>query len=130
MGAKGKRGEILIENVVFIILNILFFSILVLFLLKQGTGAYLMEQSYSKQIALLVDSSLPGTIITLNMNKAFDVANKNNFDVNKIISFSDNYVTVKLSEKGGYSYHYFTKYNLHAYVLDKNEGTYVIGVSK
>lgn len=125
-----KRGEILIQNVIFIILNVIFLSILVLFLLKQGTGAYLMEQSYSKQIALLIDSALPGTIMTLNMNQAFGIAEKNNFDVNKIISFSGNYVTVKLSERGGYSYHYFTTYNVKAYVLDKKEGTYVISVYK
>ncbi len=38
-----KRGAILVENVVFLILNLLFLSILVLFLVKQGSGATVLE---------------------------------------------------------------------------------------
>ena len=64
---KNKRGTILVENVVFIILNLLFLSIVILFLFKQGGGAILMEQSYAKNIALLIDSSKPVMELKLNM---------------------------------------------------------------
>ncbi|GAJ02310.1 unnamed protein product [marine sediment metagenome] len=52
-----KRGTILAENIIFITLNILFLVILILFIWKQGAGAIVLEQSYAKQIALLVDST-------------------------------------------------------------------------
>ena len=69
-----KRGQILVENVIFIILNVIFLTILILFLIKQGSGAVLLEDSYSKEIALMVDSAKPGTIITVNLEKIKDVS--------------------------------------------------------
>jgi hypothetical protein len=41
---KNKNGELLVENVVFIILNLVFLTILILFLLRQGTGAALWKK--------------------------------------------------------------------------------------
>ena len=64
-----KRGTILVENVIFIILNLLFLIILILFIAKQGSGAIIVEQSYAKQIALLIDSAKPISIIELNMDQ-------------------------------------------------------------
>jgi len=95
------------ENVIFIILNILFLAILILFLLKQGQGAVLLEQSYAKQIVLLIDSAKPGMIIILDMSKAKDLAEKNGLEFKDIVTKTDNIITVKLSEKGGYSYSFF-----------------------
>ena len=64
-----KRGTVLVENVIFIILNLLFLSILVLFLVKQGSGAIVLEQAYSKQISILIDSAKPPMEIQLDMEK-------------------------------------------------------------
>jgi hypothetical protein len=128
-----RRGEILVENVVFIVLNLMFLSILVLFLLKQGQGAVLMEDAYSKQIALLVDSSVPGTIIKINLEKGYEISKENNVPFGEIISFQDNYVTVRLSEKGGERYHFFHDINVSAYPdRDQNNefnGIYVLTFS-
>src|SRR3990167_5572970 len=77
---KSERGEILVENVLFIVLNIIFVSILILFLFKQGSGAVLLEQTYSKQIALMIDSAKPAMEIKLNMEKAQKIAEKNKID--------------------------------------------------
>jgi len=95
------------ENVIFIILNILFLAILILFLLRQGQGAILLEQSHAKQIALLIDSAKPDMTIILDMNKAKDLAEKNGLAFEDIVIISNNIVTVKLSEDGGYSYSFF-----------------------
>jgi len=103
------------ENVIFIILNILFLAILILFLLKQGQGAILLEQSYAKQIALLIDSAKPGMTIILDMSKAKDLAEKNNIEFKDIVTKIDNIITVKLSEKGGYSYSYFNDVDVSLY---------------
>jgi len=95
------------ENVVFIILNVLFLTILILFLARQGQGAIVLEQSYAKQIALLIDSAKPGMTIILDMGKAKDLAEKNGLEFKDIVTKTDNIITVKLSEKGGYSYSFF-----------------------
>ena len=103
------------ENVIFIILNILFLMILILFLLKQGQGAVFLEQSYAKQIALLIDSAKPGMTIILDMSKAKDIAEKNSLEFKDIVTKTDNIITVKLTEKGGYSYSYFNDVNVSLY---------------
>lgn len=114
-----KRGEILVENIIFIVLNLLFLTILILFLLRQGDGAVVLEQSYAKNIALLIDSAKPVMEIQLNMEKAREVAKKNNVDFDEVVKIQDNLVIVKLSEKGGYSYSFFNDVEATAYVKDE-----------
>jgi len=102
-----KRATILVENVIFIVLNLLFLTILILFIAKQGAGAIVLEQSYAKQIALLIDSAQPGMFIELNMKKGKELAEKNGIDFAEAVRISGNTVIVKLSEQGGYSYSFF-----------------------
>jgi hypothetical protein len=129
-----RNGQVLIENVVFIILNLVFLSIMVVFLMKQASGGAIMEETYAKQVALLVDSAKPGMIMQLNMQNAYKQAKQNNYDFNKIFDFSDHVVTVALDSKSSYSYHYFNDVNIKAYpALDassKPSGMYVISVTK
>jgi len=103
------------ENVIFIILNVLFLAILILFLLRQGQGAILLEQSYAKQIALFIDSAKPGMTIILDMGKAKGLAEKNGLKFEEIIINANNIITVKLSEDGGYSYSYFNDVDVSIY---------------
>ena len=127
-----KRGELLAENVIFLVLNIVFLTILVLFLLKQAGGAVLIESSYSKEIALLVDSAKHGTIINVNFQKAKEVSDENGIDFSEVLKIEGGYVTVKLSDKGGSSYHYFNDINV-SYYPDNNpgyEGFYILTFSR
>ena len=101
-----KRGQILVENVVFIILNLIFLTILILFIYSKTGSEALLEEKYAKQIALIIDSAKPGMIIVLNMEDAIKKAD-GNWDLNKVISVSGNTVTVKLREKGENSYSFF-----------------------
>lgn len=114
-----KKGEILIENVIFIVLNLLFLMILMLFLFRQGDGAIVLEQSYAKNIALVLDSAKPVMEIQVNMEKAFEVADKNNVARDDVVKIKDNLVIVKLSEKGGYSYSFFNDVDATAYPKDE-----------
>ena len=91
-----KRGNILTENVIFLILNLAFLAILVVFILKQGAGAVVLEQSYAKQIALLIDGARPGMVIELDMEEGRDVDEEwfeTNFD--SVIDITGNKVTIK-----------------------------------
>ncbi|MBW6442617.1 hypothetical protein K0A97_02440 [Patescibacteria group bacterium] len=105
---KKKGAELLIEDTVFIILNIVFISLLIVFVFsKTGSGANL-EEIYSKKIALMIDAAEPGMQIYLNMEDAIKIAEKEKVDLNEgVVTIKDNIVTVKLREKGGYSYSFF-----------------------
>jgi len=109
-----KRATILVGNIVFIMLNVVFLSILILFLVSKTGSAAVLEEKYSKQIALIIDSAKPGMIIHLNMEDAIDKAKKENWDFNNIVMIHDNIVTVKLREKGGYSYSFFNNIDVTA----------------
>lgn len=129
-----KRGEILIENVIFIILNVIFVSILIFFLFKQGSGAILLEQTYSKQIALMIDSAKPVMEIKLNMEKAKKVAEENKINFDEAVSITNNVVNIKLSQKGGYGYSFFNNVEAKAFP-EKNEnneytGIYIFTINK
>ena len=119
---KKGEGENMIDSpVIFLILNILFFSILLLFIFKQSTGAFVYEQAYAKQITLLLDSARPGMTIYVNFEKGIEAANKNNFDINNAIKIDDenNAIIVKLSKRGGFATKYFTDYGLD-YKIEEN----------
>jgi len=109
-----KRATILVGNIVFIMLNVVFLSILILFLVSKTGSAAVLEEKYSKQIALIIDSAKPGMIIHLNMEDAIGKAKKENWDFNNIVMIHDNIVTVKLREKGGYSYSFFNNIDVTA----------------
>ncbi len=115
-----KKGQILVENVVFIILNLIFLTILILFIYSKIGSESLLEEKYSKQIALLIDSAKPGMIIHLNMEDAINEAKKNNFNEN-IVFVSGNTITVKLREKGENSYSFFNDVDVSVYPDKKNE---------
>jgi hypothetical protein len=119
-----KKGTILVENIVFIILNLLFLSILVLFLFKQGSGVIVLEQSYSKQIAMLVDSAKPTMIIKLDMEKALKLAEDKGIDFQDVVKVNGNFVRVKLSEKGGYTYSFFNDVAVSTEAVKDSKGEY------
>jgi len=130
---KNKRGEILIENIIFIILNIVFLTILVLFLIKQGTGVVLLEDAYAKQIALLVDSAKPGMIMQIDMEKGLKVAEEKGISFDEIITRNKNYLTVKLSEKSGIEYPFFNDVDVDFYsdkIGNEHTGKYIIIISR
>lgn len=120
-----KKGSILIENVIFIVLNLVFLSILAIFLFSKTSNTALLEEKYTKQIALIIDSAKPGMQIMMDMKEAVDRAKKErgdkDFDKNKIVSINGNVVSVKLGDKGGYSYSFFNDVKIeNSYINEKN----------
>jgi hypothetical protein len=127
---KNKRGdEMLLENVIFLILNLAFLTILILFLYEQGTGAIVLEQSYAKNIALLIDSGKPITEMKLNMQYAFDLAVENGVAREDIVKIDGNIITVKLSAKGGYKYSFFNNVDATSYPDIFPEKNYIIKIN-
>lgn len=131
---KSKNGQILVENVLFIVLNVVFISILLIFLFRQGSGAVIIEQTYSKEIALLIDSSKPVMEIKVNLEKAKKLAEKNGVSFDEVVSVSGNVVRVKLSPKGGYEYSFFNDVLVNTFPEKNSEneytGVYVFTINK
>ena len=113
MRKRDKRGELLVGNIIFIVLNLMFLGILFLFISQQGSGLILLEQSYAKQIALTFDMAKPGMSVFLDFEKGFEEAESNfgpNYDIKDLVRISGNIVTVKLDKdenRQGYSYSFF-----------------------
>lgn len=123
---RDKQGNSLILSpVMFIVLNIIFFGILLVFVFNSSTGAVVYEQAYAKQIALIVDKAKPGMTLQLNMKEGIELAEKTNKkeltneEKNRLVVIKDNVVKVKLANQGGYDFIYFSDYNISSY-FDKD----------
>ena len=125
---NSNKANILTQNIIFIVLNLVFLSILVVFLFSKMGSAAILEEKYAKQIALILDSAEPGMIISLNMEDAIKIANKENQDLNNIISVQNNVVKVKLKEKGDYSYSFFNDIDFSIYLNTSSVKEYIIFV--
>ena len=128
-----RKGQILIESVIFIILNVTFLVILVLFLVKQGNGAVLMEDGYSKQIALLIDSAPPGTIILVNLEEGLTISKEKGIPFENVVKIKGNQVLVNLTGRGGKEYSFFNNVSVNNYIDKINgdpNGVYVFAILK
>ncbi|MDP3992054.1 MAG: hypothetical protein Q8P79_00930 [Nanoarchaeota archaeon] len=125
---KNKKGNILTENIIFIVLNLAFITILLLFLFSRTGDASVLEEKYAKQISMLIDAAEPVTTIHLNMEDAVEIAEKENFPAGEIVTRTGNVITVKLREDGGYSYSFFNDVDVNANfdTINKKEYYFVI----
>ena len=124
-----KKGNILTENIIFIILNLIFISILILFLFSKVGAAAVLEEKYAKQIALIIDSAEPGMVIHLNMEDAIKKAEKEGLDIRRLVTIQNNIVTVRLQEGSGYSYSFFNDVEATP-KLEKNNVEYYFFIAK
>ncbi len=117
----------MIENIIFIILNLVFIAILIFFLISRSGTAAVLEEKYAKEIALLLDSAKPGMIISLNMEDAIKVAEEKLGEdkLSRIVDVTDNVVTVKLRDNGGYSYSFFNNLTFTNCYLNELDNEYV-----
>ncbi len=128
---KGKKGDLLIGDIIFLVLNLVFLSILVIFIISKTNDASRLEEQYAKQIALVLDSARPGMTIIINMQDAIEKATKEKQDFANIVKINGNIITVKLKEKGGYSYSFFNDVHVNSYFdTSNNKGDYVLIVDE
>jgi len=115
---RDKRGDtdLIFPVVIFIVLNVIFFGILLGFVYKSSTGALVYEQSFAKEIALIIDNAKPYSIVSIDFKDAIEVAEKNEItSKDNLVSLKDNKVLIKLSNAGGYSFEYFSDYDINYY---------------
>ena len=111
-----KRG-ILYENIIFLVLNLIFFVVLFIFIVGSVGSRSLDEQRYAKQVALLIDRAKPDTTITLHVED-LDKYDKN---IKEMIQVKDKEkkVVVYLGGGSGYSYQYFSDYDVGVEIEEK-----------
>ena len=118
----GKRGIHLVgEEIVFYILNAVFFIVLLVFIFNSVHGRPVYEQAYAKQVAFLIDQAKPGTEIILDVS---DICNEYKIPLINIdyvkrtytkpildafkVDDSSKKVIVKFGTMGGYGMPYFS----------------------
>lgn len=127
---KNRKANILTENVIFIVLNLVFLSILILFLFSRLGSAAVLEEEYAKQIALIVDSAKSGMTIHLNMEDAIETALDEGRNLNEVVLIHDNIITVQLREKGGYSYSFFNDVQVNVNLDTTNNKEYFFVINE
>lgn len=126
---KGETSDLTFQTVIFIVLNIIFFGTFLIFVFRSSGGIVVYEQTYAKQIALLIDSAKPVMEIKLNMEEGMKLAEKNKINFEDIMNIEDNIVTVKLDERGGYSYSFISDVEATAYPDAALDGNYIIVIN-
>lgn len=127
---EAKKGDILVGDIIFIVLNLIFLSILIIFVVSKTNDTSRMEEQYAKQIALIIDSAKPGMIIHLNMEDAIEKASDEDIDLAQIVKIDGNLVNVRLEEKGGYSYSFFNNISANTYLDTANNKEYVFTINE
>lgn len=112
---KNKRGmQEDLYTIMFILLNIVFFSMMFVFISNSRDSALAYEQIYAKQVTLLLDSAYPGMVFNLNFDQGFTIAQKNEKSSGLlIIDEKNNKVNVYLRNSGGYQVSYFSEYSFN-----------------
>jgi len=120
---QDKRGDIGLPDLIFIILNLVFFAILFAFIWRASTNAIVYEQAYSKEIALALDEAKPGMLIYIYLPKMADFIISQKLKPENVIRVNnaDRSVIVDFSGKGGASFKFFSEGDVKAEV----KGEYV-----
>tara|TARA_Y100000310_G_scaffold339732_1_gene433364 strand:- start:2143 stop:2619 length:477 start_codon:yes stop_codon:yes gene_type:complete len=128
---RNKRGDLLtLETLIFTILNLVFFSVLIAFVMLAGQRAFVYEQTYAKQIALIIDNAKPEMAILVDMEKIVEIAEKNEKPLNEIVKINkkENRVEVSLRDSGGSSFQYFSNYDVLVKFEESNKNKLLINI--
>jgi hypothetical protein len=121
---RRKRGgsNLILPEIIFVLLNLFFFSAIILFIQVSSTGALVYNQAYAKNIALILDNSRPNTRIIINIDNALKIAEKNKRSTESLIKINDreNYVQVGLGNKGAYKQIYFSDLRVSSEIIGNN----------
>jgi hypothetical protein len=109
-----KKAELLPETVIFIILNVLFFGLMIGFVYLQSSSVHINEEETAKRIALIIGSAKPGTELEINLKDFFDKAEKEGIakEVSIEIDNNKNIVLARGSKKSFYEYSFFNDFNI------------------
>ena len=114
MNKKAAFGDLQMSTVIFLIILVLLVGGMSFVIFKQREGVGIWEQYYSQEVARVVNMAKPGDEITIDVNKATEIALDNGVRFSDIFNFNNvnNEVQVKLSHSGVTSYKYFNEVDI------------------
>jgi len=118
-----KKADILHENVIFIVLNVTFFVMMMLFVQMKGSAVHIAEEQTAKQIALLINTARPGTELEVYLGDFLEEAESNGVSKSAAVRIdnANNVIIAKGSADSFYDYAYFNdvnvKFNFKGYYL-------------
>jgi hypothetical protein len=105
---KKAKTNLLMNNLTFLIILVVFFVGMMAFVYTKSNGAYVWEDYYAKEIAKIIDLAKPTENVVIDVQKATQVASSNKVPFEGIFSFNNEkgLVCVKLSKgsPGCFSY--------------------------
>jgi hypothetical protein len=113
-----KRGDvsdnILTENVIYIVLFIVFFIGMFYYVVSFQDGATIWEDFYAKEIARIIDGAEPGTEVFLDVSRGAQIAQRKGqlFSNMIIIDNVENKIKVSLRPNRGRTYRYYNKVDI------------------
>jgi hypothetical protein len=106
---ESKKAESQIYSlVVFIIINVVVFSLLFAFFYRVSYGAFSWEQTYAKEIALILDKGKSGTEVFIDFERGFELLEKENIPLTDSVRYKDGIVFVRLSNSEPYTVKVFS----------------------
>ena len=104
-----KAADLFTGVIIFLVLNVLFFGAMFLFVGSAGTGQNIVEETYAKQIALVIDNLEPGVEVRISLEEVYRISRKNNIDTPVIIDTDANNVIVRVAKGDGHKHLFFTQ---------------------
>ncbi|MEM4181900.1 MAG: hypothetical protein QXX68_01970 [Candidatus Pacearchaeota archaeon] len=112
---KNKRADMIYPIVIFIVLNIIFMSLMLIFVNRVSSEALRYEEIYAKKIGLMLNRAERGDFFEINITDLIKNAQKNRMDSKFmqeemiIINTTESFVQIKTKKEGGFVYHFFSK---------------------
>ena len=123
---KGDTEEIY-SAVIFLILNLGFFSLMLFAVVRVGSGAEIIEQANAKKIVLIIDEMKPGTGVKIDISELFEAAEKNNYYGEVVsVNYYSGLVVVRVREGVGWSFPFFTELEAVSVELDNENKLLII----
>lgn len=98
-----------------------------LFVSRVGSGAELFENKESRIISLAIDEMRDGTELSISLEDAYNLAEKNHFSGNIVLpDYAAGKITVSVVAGGGGGSYYFRKLNPGSISLDPTNKILVI----
>lgn len=111
---KKADSNLLMRNVTYLILLAIFVVLIFLSIRQKANTAAIWEDYYVKEITKVIDLSKPGDNVTLNVQKATEIAFKNTVGQSEIFRFDNlkNEICIKLSQGRATCFSYFNEVDI------------------
>jgi len=121
MNKKASIGEQIMDNVIYLLLAVIFLAGMYLFVSSQENGAAAWEEFYAKEISKVMNLAKPGDEIVLDVHKGTVIAKRNKVDMrSETFDFNNERkeVCVKFNRGKKSCYSYFNDVNVSSWKVE------------